>query len=389
MRLQFAYLIIFGLLLGAVPGRVSAIATADLLISESAPTNIADSTYNSFKWDFVYNYRTSSAVAVDHYWLLTAAHVADDTQFSSDLVINGEIYTQTDYMLHDTADLALVKFDKPFPGYYLLHGGEIFHEEQVGSGRFKQMIDVYDPLIMCGFGRTGAVTQTTFSNGPGGAWTKRWGSNEGSGLYASLGGNVGGEAGTVSTLCFHTDFNTVDTPYEAGATQHDSGSPAFINQGDGWRITGILLNLSGPSGGPYNGNYMAHLKNYAAWVTNSIPDYDTDMDGLPDHWEASTGESESDLDPDEDGFSNYEEWIADTDPNLGSSFLEVMEFTNGTDLAFSSSTNRTYQVEQSDHLTNTVWVAATGWFEGSAPTTSTNMPVSGSNLFYRIRAKLR
>ncbi|MDF7824432.1 hypothetical protein P4B35_10445 [Pontiellaceae bacterium B12227] len=362
-----------------------AIATANLLVSETAPS-ASVAPYNTFNWDFVYNYRTSSAVAVDHYWLLTAAHVADDFGLSSDIVIDGEVYTQTDYILHDTADLALVKFDKPFPGYYLLHDGEIFHEEQVGSGRFKQTIEVYEPLVMCGYGRTGAVTQTTFSNGPYGAWTKRWGSNEGSGQYATLAGNVGGEAGDVSSYCFHTDFNTNDTPYEAGGAQHDSGSPVFIESGGDWKITGITVNLSGSN--PYNGNYAVHLKNHVAWITNSIPDYDTDMDGLPDHWESSTGETEAGADPDEDGFSNYEEWIADTDPNLGSSFLQMTAFTNGMDIVFTSSTNRKYQIEQNDHLTNTAWSAATGWFDGAEPTTSANIPATGSNRFYRIRARL-
>ncbi len=41
--------------------------------SESAPSGSWD-----VNWDYVYNYKESSAVAIDSYWLLTAAHVADD-----------------------------------------------------------------------------------------------------------------------------------------------------------------------------------------------------------------------------------------------------------------------------------------------------------------------
>ena len=67
-------------LLGAIGlslPKAEAIAVADYSSAEQSPA-AAQAPYNSFNWDFVYNYRTSSAVAVDHYWLLTAAHVADD-----------------------------------------------------------------------------------------------------------------------------------------------------------------------------------------------------------------------------------------------------------------------------------------------------------------------
>ena len=94
---------------------VDAIAVADLVVAESSPTQVT--AYADFDWDFVYNYKGSSAVAVDDYWLITAAHVADDGG-SGALTIHGEVYTQMQRVYHPTADLALVRYDKALPGFY-------------------------------------------------------------------------------------------------------------------------------------------------------------------------------------------------------------------------------------------------------------------------------
>ena len=83
---------------------VEAIATADVTTSESNPTNQAS--FADFNWDYIYRYKTSSGVAVDTHWLLSAAHVADDGG-SGALTINGDVYTQMQRVFHPTADLAL------------------------------------------------------------------------------------------------------------------------------------------------------------------------------------------------------------------------------------------------------------------------------------------
>ncbi|MDF7807791.1 trypsin-like serine protease [Pontiellaceae bacterium B12219] len=356
----------------------SGIATADLSTAEIAPTNAG----YSLLWDYVYPYKGASSVAVDHYWILTAAHVADDGG-TGELNVNGQSYSAQETVYHDTADLALVRFDKPFPGYHLLLEGEIFHSE--GSGWREKT--VYDELLLVGFGRTGLVTQTTFENGPAGNGIKRWGTNQGNGTETTISTEVGGTAGSVSSACFHMDFDTTDTAYEAGAAQYDSGGPVFIESDGDWMVAGISVYLSG-SDPDYTGNYAVKISDYRDWIKSVIADYDSDMDGLPDWWETRYGEAEADADPDEDSFSNYEEWIADTDPNLGSSFLHFTSLTNGEDAVFTSSSNRMYQIEQNLNLTNAAWTAATGWIRGSHPATSVNLSAVDSNLFYRVRAKL-
>ena len=362
------------LLAGMVEG-VLALAVDDYWVAEANP-NAAGYTLD---WGYIYKYKNSSSVAVDPYWILTAAHVADDGA-SGNLIIGGETNTQKEVVVHPTADLALVRFDKPFAGYYPLHDGEIYTSSGPG-GRFK----TYQELILSGYGRTGLVTSVHFYNGPGGSGIKRWGTNKGTGEQ-SVNIDVGGTAGIRETQCFKTSFVLTETAYEAGAAQHDSGGPVFVEQGGTWNVAGINLYLTGVN--PYTGNSMGNVAFYRDWIINNIPDYDSDMDGLPDHWERSTGETEAGADPDMDGFTNYEEWIADTDPTGGHSFLQVTSFTNGADLVFSSSSNRNYQIEQNVNLTHGVWAAATDWFVGSQSTTSTNIPPAGPNQFYRVRARL-
>ncbi|HKL22369.1 MAG TPA: hypothetical protein VJ904_11225, partial [Tichowtungia sp.] len=65
-----------------------AIITGDNTTAESDPSGTT-----GFSWDYVYNYKNSSSVAVDPYWILTAAHVADDGGAGT-LTIGATTYAQ-------------------------------------------------------------------------------------------------------------------------------------------------------------------------------------------------------------------------------------------------------------------------------------------------------
>lgn len=378
MRRSVPGFLIAGLLFGARV-KTCAIATADDTISAQNPTNYG----YSLDWNYIYKYKGSSSVAVDHYWILTAAHVADDAS-NGNLMVDGETYNQREIVFHPTADLALVRFDKPFPGYYPLHDGEI-HNGKSGPQR------VWDPLVLVGYGYPGTVTAITFTqNGiPG---IKRWGTNRGTG-ESSINTNVGGSTGDRTTQCFSTSFTLVDTPYEAGGNTFDSGGSFFIEQDSKWKLAGINLYRIGSN--PYTGNYAALIPNYISWIKSVIVDYDTDTDGLPDWWETLYAESatsmETGADPDGDGFSNYMEWIADTVPTNANSFFSMGLYTNVASLSFTSSTNREYQILFRTDLSNTneTWQTEGDWFVGSHAQTVQSVSVATSNRFYNVRGRLR
>ncbi len=383
MRRPLSYFILCNLLLGACAD-VRAIAVDDYNVATNSPSTAG----YALSFDHIYNYKRSSAVAVDHYWLLTAAHVGDDANSWSNLTINGETYTEQEVVLHPDADIALVRYDRAFPGYYLLMEDEIFHKE--GSGFFKTT--VWHELIMVGFGYAGTASSSSFTQG-GTQWIKRWGTNRGEN-ESTINADVGGTAGLRSSSCFHVHFDLDDTDYEAGANIYDSGGGVFATNDTGWVLAGINVYRSGTDPN-WTGNDAVKVADYVAWIKSVITDYDTDMDGLPDWWETQYGVNATSMvaseDLDTDGYSNYEEWLADTVPTNAASFLGILDSSTETNLMFSSSTNRKYQVEYQTNLadTNEEWAVEVLWFNGASPQTEKAVTATTSNRFYHIRATLR
>jgi hypothetical protein len=82
---------------------------------------------------------------------------------------------------------------------------------------------------------------------------------------------------------------------------------------------------------------------------------DTDLDGLPDEWELANGldpEDANDIngplgDPDGDGQSNLQEYVAGTNPLDAQSRLKIdsIAVTSGITLSFLAASNRTYTVQ--------------------------------------------
>jgi hypothetical protein len=150
--------------------------------------------------------------------------------------------------------------------------------------------------------------------------------------------------------------------------------------------------------GEYGNDVINWSASFSAGTPGRKPD-DADYDGMPNNWEAGhalnpdsgSGGSGAAGDPDGDGFSNLQEYLADTHPTNGASRLAIIDLaarTNGAELSWIGGTAATQVVERRLDLldTNEAWAV---FFTNVPPTAITNVLVqdgSGTGAFYRIKA---
>jgi hypothetical protein len=150
-----------------------------------------------------------------------------------------------------------------------------------------------------------------------------------------------------------------------------SGSEPLFCQ---WRFNGTPI----PGAGTTN-LVLAHVQPpdaglYSVLVYNAIGSEisadaaltvlnDTDGDGLPDTWETAhllspTNAADAEFDTDGDGMTNWQEYIAGTDPRDAASFLKVNQVAPGNGILtveFLAISNRFYTVEFTDGLEPAAW----------------------------------
>lgn len=115
------------------------------------------------------------------------------------------------------------------------------------------------------------------------------------------------------------------------------------------------INLYAPADDPRN--WLSAAPTPGAFASTG-PAPDSDNDGLPDGWELAADLSpftnDAALDPDADGFTNGDEFLAGTDPHDAASVFEVSSVALAADgtltLQFRALPGRTYTVETSEDL---------------------------------------
>jgi len=227
-----------------------AIVVSDYTTAEQAPSGL--------DWSYVYHYKNSSSVAVAQYWILTAAHVADDGGTGA-LSIDGTTYNQQEIVFHDTADLALVRYDKALPGFFDMYTGDVVPKNK-NSPRYS--------VLMVGFGCVGTASTSSWTDSGSGKGTKRWGSQE-IDRTETFNYNAGG--GNTSNAGFWMDFDLENTDYEAGVGIGDSGGGTFINDGGTWKLAGINTARIG-SGGDYTSTFSISMPDYSVWISETVPE---------------------------------------------------------------------------------------------------------------------
>lgn len=205
-------------------------------------------------WDYVLKFNNSSAVAIDPYWLLTVAHVADDAPHSS-VVIGATTYNQIGEVYHPTADLALIQLDAALPDYYQIYtGGYAASRPEVA---------------MVGYGGVGTITDTkNFTVGSTGRGTRRWATNKIDNLLNYTGGT--GKENQGFQMFFDTSNPSSGSTNEGGVGSGDSGGAVFYDDGGTWKLAGIMSDAS--TAGTADSVLAIDVQQYEAWIVSVIPE---------------------------------------------------------------------------------------------------------------------
>jgi hypothetical protein len=118
-------------------------------------------------------------------------------------------------------------------------------------------------------------------------------------------------------------------------------------------------------------------------------DGDADADGLPDTYEAKYTNLNhcATCDYDGDGLSNYEEYVADTNPEDRASVLRVKLSGDTLDCAVTS-TNRLYTIQQTTTLAGSITWTTTARTTGTGSNLTFNLPPRTNALRLFLRAKV-
>jgi hypothetical protein len=114
---------------------------------------------------------------------------------------------------------------------------------------------------------------------------------------------------------------------------------------------------------------------------------DLDNDGLPDGWETLYNVSDPNADDDGDGVSNYDEFIAGTNPRDAASVLKIKSITsdqNDCRILFDSLSGRVYRVEYRDNFSDNWTLLEQRNGTGSPITVNDPGAIGTTKRFYRL-----
>jgi len=211
-------------------------------------------------------------------------------------------------------------------------------------------------------------------------------------LYGPFDGNLSNDSDTLSLYKPGTPENDGDVPQILVEKVEYSSSAPWPDQANGTGKT--LQRLSSGTFGNDPANWQAALPTPGS-LNAGADTYSTAGDGLPDEWKlaygldpaSKDGDNGPDGDPDGDGMSNLQEYIAGTNPMDGNDYLKFTAHAlNGKtfELSFQTHASRTYTIEKTTTLAGP-WTSLYTTNATATAACSYQDPVSSDTQFYRIK----
>jgi hypothetical protein len=384
-------------------------------------TNAPSGTLTNSGWQFQGRLGNYLGTPIGPHHFIAAQHISG-LSVGTKFYYNGDVFTTT-AKIHDAgSDLTIWKVAERFSSYAPLYSGTA--EVNKGLVVFGRGVDRGVPItntVTTGFWPK--KTTTIITNGwLWGAtnYIQRWGTNMVSGTATSSEGypllevdwNAGGNncmladkdssgalfikdngiwklaginysVGPAATYSFNSNGSN---SFKAAILDFRGESPLYASIGTNW----ILMSSSQKSS-----FYASRISSRYSWITNNVADFDQDVDLLPDWWESTYTNSatamSSATDSDGDDFTNFEEYLADTNPTNPASFFEMSGFMASAvqTVYFTGSTARQYQVFYTTNdlaATNVVWIAAhTNKISGTGSNSAITVTNTQEKAFYRLR----
>jgi len=229
-------------------------------------------------------------------------------------------------------------------------------------------------------------------------------------IYSATTGSIHIGAGLNSrpNTEYRIEFFTSSNGHYSGHGQGQTflGFTNVTTEADGNVSNCFFIAFSGGKTGDYitatATDPYGNTSEFSAWV-RVVPDdevFDADGDGMPNDWEDDhgldpydrTGDEGADGDPDTDYTDNFNEYVADTDPQDSTNYFHftVIDHPDNTIVTYTSTNSRYYIVSYATNMNAESWTDLyASSVQGSNGTTTTNDVGTTNSRMYRVQVQIR
>ena len=217
---------------------------------------------NGFSMDGIASSRSGTSIAIGNRWFLSVAHYSL-VEGNTMRLENGNTFTITDVYTY-----------KPSVSYVDIKLMRVAEETNFWYDIYEDEAPINEPVIVSGTGYTGLTDVGSYMWSESTTRDWRWGTSRVSDYIAKT-------SGSYRSDCIQMNYNYSGSDYESGLGMNDSGSGAFVQEDEEWKLIGINA-YAGRRLITYDTSYAISLPSYVEWIDGIVPNGDLDNNGSLD-----------------------------------------------------------------------------------------------------------